>query len=93
MVNNVLRQARLYMRKAGVELTAPLALTTFRKSFGQNHADAGTPPRTLAKLMGHSDVQTTLTFYARVTDSNERAAAETSDRLFAKVGASVRNAG
>ncbi len=84
MMNNVLRDAKRYMRKAGIELTAPFTLTTFRKSFGQNHADAGTPPRTLAKLLGHSDVGVTMQFYNRVTDANEQAAAAVTDRIFAK---------
>ena len=34
-------------------------------------------------LLGHADVQTTMQFYARMTDANRRAAAETADRLFA----------
>ena len=68
-----------------MELTAPLTLATFRKSFAQNHADAGTPPRTLAKLMGHSKVETTLVYYARVTDASERAAAKTADRMFGRI--------
>lgn len=81
MLNNLLRDTKRYLRKAGVELTAPFRLTTFRKSFGQNHANAGTPPRTLAKLMGHSDVSVTMEFYNRVTDANEREAAHTMDKL------------
>jgi integrase len=81
MVNNLLRSAKAYMRRAKVKLSAPLKLTTFRKSFGQNHADNGTPPRTLAKLMGHSDASVTMEFYNRVTDANERAAASTMDRI------------
>jgi len=81
MLNNLLRDTKAYLRKAGVDLTAPFTLTAFRKSFGQNHANAGTPPRTLAKLMGHADVSVTMEFYNRVTDANERAAAQTMDRL------------
>ena len=56
-------------------------LNAFRKSFAQNHADAGTPPRTLAKLLGHSNTRVTMQYYARVTDANERAAAEAMNRL------------
>ncbi len=56
MVNNALRSIKASARKAGLQLTAPLTLTTFRKSYAQNHADNGTPPRTLARLLGHSDV-------------------------------------
>ena len=47
-MNNLLRDTKGYMRKAKVELTAPFTLTTLRKSFAQNHADAGTPPREAA---------------------------------------------
>ncbi len=87
MVNNLLRDTKGYLRKASVELSAPFALHTFRKSFAQNHANAGTPPRTLAKLMGHSDVAITMQFYNCVTDANERQAAETMNRLFTSVPA------
>jgi integrase len=86
MLNNLLRDTKAYLRKAGVELAAPFALTTLRKSFGQNHANAGTPPRTLAKLLGHSDVSVTMEFYNRVTDANERAAAQTMDRILSQPG-------
>ena len=82
LVNNLLRDTKGYLRKAKIDLTSPFTLTTFRKSFGQNHADHGTPPRTLAKLLGHSDVSITMEFYNRVTDANERAAAQTVDRMF-----------
>ncbi len=81
MVNNLLRDTRGYLRKAGVELSAAFTLHTFRKSFGQNHADNATPPRTLAELLGHSDPMVTMEFYNRVTDANQRAAAATMDRL------------
>ena len=94
-MNNMLRDTKLYLRKAGLELSAPFKLTTFRKSFGQNHADAGTPPRTLAKLMGHGNVSVTMEFYNRVTDANEREAARTMDRLLGSQGTDrkVSNAG
>lgn len=83
MLNNLLRDTKGYLRGAGLELSAAFTLHTFRKSYAQNHADAGTPPRTLAKLLGHSDVSVTLQFYNRVTDANELAAAETMNRLLA----------
>ncbi len=85
ILNNLLRDTKGYLRKAEIKLSAPFALTTLRKSYAQNHADAGTPPKTLAELLGHSDVQVTLKYYARVTDSNKRAAADTVNRLFSKV--------
>lgn len=82
MINNAMRNTRQAVSKANIELTAPLTLTTFRKCFGQNHAENGTPLRTLARLMGHSDTAMTAEFYNRVTDANEKAAATVSDRLF-----------
>ena len=81
MVNNLLRDTKGYLRKAKFKLSAPFTLTTLRKSFAQNHADAGTPPRVLAELMGHSDVSMTMQFYNRVTDANAQAAAAAMDRL------------
>ncbi len=83
MANNVRRDMAKLAHKAGLELTAPLTLPTFRKSFAQNHADMGTPPRTLAKLLGHANTRVTLEHYNKVTDANERAAGEAMDRLFA----------
>jgi len=53
-----------------------------RKSFAQNHADAGTPPRTLARLLGHSNIRVTMQFYQKATDANERVATEAMNRLF-----------
>jgi integrase len=82
MLNNLLRNTKGYLRKAGIELSAPFTLHTFRKSFAQNHADAGTPPRTLAKLLGHSTTRVTMEFYSQVTDANEQAAAEAMNRVF-----------
>jgi integrase len=83
MINNVLRSTKRALERAGIELTAPFKLNTFRKPFAQNHADNGTPPKTLAKLLGHADAQITMQFYNRVTDANVREAARTVNRLFA----------
>ena len=88
MVNNLLRDTKQYFDKAGITLSAPFTLHTLRKSFAQNNADAGTPPRTLADLMGHTDVSVTMAFYNRVTDANRLAAAKTNDTMFAKLAIS-----
>ncbi len=92
MVNNLLRDTKAFLRKAGVDLTAPFTLQTFRKSFAQNHAEAGTPPRTLAKLLGHANTQVTMQFYNRVTDANERAACDAMNRIL-KQGDHAAHAG
>ena len=81
MLNNFLRNTKGYLRKAGIELAAPATLQMFRKSLAQNHADAGTPPRTMARLLGHSNTRVTMQYYNRVTDANERAAAEAMNQL------------
>ncbi len=81
MTNNTLRDAKQYLRRAGVELSAPFTLHDFRKSFAQNHADVGTPPRTLAKLLGHSNTRVTMQYYNKATDANELAVAKAMNRL------------
>ena len=48
MMNNVLRDTKVYLRRAEIKLAASFNLHTLRKSFAQNHANAGTPPSTLA---------------------------------------------
>lgn len=83
MVNNMLRTIQQHARKAGISLTAPLTVHTFRKSFGQNHADHGTPIHVLQHLMGHSSITTTREFYIRVADANEQAAVKLYERLLA----------
>lgn len=50
---------------------------SFRHSFAQRHADAGTPVDTLKELLGHDTVRTTLGYY-RVTARRKR---EAQDRL------------
>lgn len=81
MVNNALRDAKSDLRRSEIELTAPFTLATFRKSFAQNHANNGTSPKTLAKLLGHSNERMCLRYYSQVTDANERAAAQVMDDL------------
>ena len=84
MTESAQRDIRRVLRRAKIKLDAPFTLTCFRKSFAQNHADAGAHPKTLAKLMGHSDPQMTMRFHNRVSDANIRAAATTMDRLFTR---------
>lgn len=89
MLNNMLRDTKKDLRRAGIEFSDPFNLHAFRKSFAQNHADAGTPPRTLAKLLGHANTRVTMQFYNRVTDANERAAAEAMNRILLQPGRSA----
>jgi len=74
MINNVLRNMKAHVRKAGIQTNGSLTVHAFRKSFGQNHADAGTPIHVLQALMGHADITTTREFYLQASDANEREA-------------------
>ena len=76
IILNVLRDMKLMVRRAGVDLMAAITLHTLRKSFGQNHADNGTPMHVLQHLMGHSSISTTREFYIRVSDESTSAATE-----------------
>jgi integrase len=88
MANNVLRTIQQHARKAGITLTAPLTVHTFRESFGQHHADNGTPIHVLQRLMGHSNITTTREFYIRVADANEEAAVKVYEQLLVGQAAS-----
>jgi len=83
MINNVLRNMRSHVEKAGIELETPLTLHTLRKSFAQNHADSGTPSATLKALMGHASITTTEQYYLQRSDENEKAATRRYETLLA----------
>ncbi|MFA4085279.1 site-specific integrase [Mycobacteroides salmoniphilum] len=48
---------------------------SFRHTYAQRHADAGTPPDVLKELMGHEAINTTMGYY-RITQKRRREAAE-----------------
>jgi integrase len=81
LVNNVLRDMRVHVRKTAIALTAPLTIHTLRKSFAQNHADNGTPSHTLKTLMGHASITTTEKFYLQQSDDNTKAAVKRYEKL------------
>lgn len=83
IVNNVLRSIKRHAKRAGLKLTAPITVHSFRKSFGQNHADNGTPMHVLQPLMGHANIATTRAFYIHVGDASEREAVSRYGRLVA----------
>jgi integrase len=63
---------------------------SFRHTYAQRHADAGTAPDVLMALMGHERISTTMGYY-RIPQKRRRAAAETVGNLvitgeFLKVG-------
>ena len=81
MVNNVLRDMRSHLRKAGITLRAPLTIHALRKSFAQNHANNGTPSVTLKMLMGHASITTTEKYYLQISDDNTLAAVKRYENL------------
>ncbi|MHC4674286.1 MAG: tyrosine-type recombinase/integrase [Planctomycetota bacterium] len=81
MALNVQREIKRHIRRAGIKSSAPITVHTFRKSFGQNHADSGTPIHVLQQLMGHSSITTTREFYIRVSDANTQAAVARYEQL------------
>ena len=87
MVNNVIRDMRRHVRWAKLELTVPLTVHTLRKSFGQNHANAGTPMHVLQGLLGHASITTTREFYLQAPDANDHAALARYEALLKDAGA------
>jgi len=83
MAINVLRDMKSHAKRAGLQLSAPLTVHMFRKSFGQNHANGGTPIHVLQQLMGHSSITTTREFYLHVDDANAQAAVARFEELVA----------
>ncbi len=74
LTNNLIRTIRVHFKHAGIEARHPVTVHTLRKSFGQNHADNGTPMHVLQGLMGHSDIETTRQFYLQHSDEATEAA-------------------
>jgi len=83
MVNNVRRSFKAHARWAEIEFDGKFSIHTFRKSYGQNQANAGVPIKTLQYLMGHSDEKTTLTFYTQLDKGQAATSASVTDRLLA----------
>jgi integrase len=86
MVNNALRDMRVHAKRAEIDFDGEFTIHCFRKSFGQNHADNGTPIKTLQYLLGHSSEKTTLEFYTQVPKDHADQARDIMERLLAKAG-------
>lgn len=84
MVNNTNRNFRVHCRKAGIVTSDKLSIHTLRKGYGTNLADLGTPPHTIKSLMGHSSINTTMTYYIKTTDENKKKAVKGLEDLMNK---------
>ena len=63
---------------------ALFSIHDLRRSFGTNHANAGVSPKILMELMGHSRLETTMTYYVSTSMDQKREAVE---RVAAKIAA------
>jgi integrase len=80
MVNNVLREFKRHIKRAGIKPVGKLTIHTLRKSCGQNWAD-NLPMNVVKELMGHSNIATTQEFYTQVDSDHEAKAARVIQEL------------
>ena len=74
IVNNVLRDFKDRVKRAGIMPVGKFCVHTLRKCAGQNWADY-LPMNVVKELMGHSNISTTAEFYSTVDEDHERKAA------------------
>ena len=83
-----LRRLARYSKKAGIDIVTNHDL---RRTFGTRCAEQGMPMAMLQKIMGHSNIQTTATFYIHISEG-AGAAALAAVRKGTEVG-TVKNQG
>ena len=81
MCNNLLRNFKVYCRRAGIQTNEKLTLHCLRKSYAQNLANNNIPIATLKDLMGHSSIRCTEDYYLQSSTPNELAAVEVLNNL------------
>ncbi|KKL22927.1 hypothetical protein LCGC14_2430500, partial [marine sediment metagenome] len=80
VVNNVLRDFKDRVKRAGIKPVGKFCVHTMRKCAGQNWADY-LPMNVVKELMGHSNISTTAEFYSTVDEDHERKAAMAIQKL------------
>ena len=80
VVNNVLRNFKSHVRRAGIRPVGKFSIHTLRKCCGQNWADY-LPMNVVKELMGHSNISTTAEFYSTVDRDHEKKAARVVQEL------------
>ena len=83
MENNTLNNFKRCIKWAGIEPNGTLSIHTLRKCCGQNWAN-NLPPNVTKELMGHSNIATTMKFYAQVDKDHRIKAAAVIDELVSK---------
>jgi len=89
VINNVLRNFKSHIRRAGIKPIGKLTVHTLRKCCGQNWADH-LPMNVVKELMGHSNVATTQEFYTTVDRDHEKKAAQVVQTLLEQSQNDVR---
>ena len=83
MANNTLSNFKRCLKWAGIEANGTLSIHTLRKSCGQNWANH-LPPNVTKELMGHSNIATTMKYYAQVDKDHRIKAAAVINQLISK---------
>ena len=87
LYNNLLRNFKRHCKRAGITTDHRLMIHGLRKSFATNLSNSGrVPAHTLQKLMGHSDIKTTMEYYVQSGDANEERAVAALDKMMGVVG-------
>lgn len=87
IVNNLMREFRRHIEKAGIEPDGTLTLHTLRKCAGKNWADRLSNPRIVQYLLGHASLSTTMEFYNKVLKKDMEEAASAINSLLTKTDA------
>ncbi len=80
LVNNVLRDFKGRVKRAGIKPVGKFTIHTLRKCAGQNWADH-VPMNVVKELMGHSKITTTQEFYTTVDRDHELKAAQSVQKI------------
>jgi integrase len=80
VVNNVLRNFKSHVKRAGIKPLGKFTIHTLRKCCGQDWADY-LPMNVVKELMGHSSISTTAQFYSTVDRDHEKKAARVVQEL------------
>lgn len=85
LANNVLREFKRHLKRAGIKPNGSLSVHTLRKCGCQNWANH-LPINVVKELMGHSSISTTQKFYNQVDKDHRAKAAAVVDLLVSNIG-------
>ena len=65
-----IRRSAVWQGQVMIEPALKISLYDFRHTFATKAADSGMPMHLLQRLLGHSDIQTTMRYYVHLTDTS-----------------------